>query len=187
MVAELESHYPGSTVEVMNLTETNVPHVDIAHLGSFYTPIEHHTPADKEAIAFSDAAIAQLFSADIIVVGAPLYNFGIPSTLKAWIDHLARAGKTFSYSSGKPEGLVTGKKVYVAMSSGGIYSEGPFQSYDFVAPYLQKTLGFMGMTDLSVIRVEGLKVPGVLEHAMDKAVDSFKKELELEFDASPVL
>lgn len=172
VIDKLKAQYPDSTVEVVDFSVTPIPHLDSGHLRSFFTPEEKLTPDDQDAIRYSDAAISQLMAADIVVIGAPLYNFSIPSTLKSWIDHIARAGKTFRYDENGPAGLVKGKKVYVAMSSGGVYSEGPFQPYDFVSPYLKATLGFMGMTDLTVFRVEGVSVPGIKEHALDKAVQS---------------
>ena len=104
-----------------------------------------------------------------------MYNFGIPSTLKAWIDHIVRAGVTFRYSDGFPEGLIKNKKVYLAISSGGVYSEGPMKSYDFTEPYLRTALGFIGLTDITVFRVEGTFVPGVKETALPKAIDSVKQ------------
>lgn len=116
----------------------------------------------------------QLFAADIIVIGAPLYNFTIHTALKSWIDYITRPGITFGYGENGPVGKITGKKVYVAMSSGGVYSEGPGKANDFVAPYLKSFLGLLGMTDLTVFRAEGLKVQGVKEHAMEKAIDSIK-------------
>ena len=102
-----------------------------------------------------------------------MYNFGIPSTLKSWIDHLARAGMTFQYTADGPQGLVNGKKVYVAMASGGIYSEGPTVSHDFVAPYLKAVLGFLGMTDVTVVRAEGVAMPAVRDSAVAKALSNF--------------
>ena len=107
-------------------------------------------------------------SADTIVIGAPRYNFGIPWTLKAWVDHIARAGVTFRYTAEGPEGLMKDKKVYVAMSSGGIYSEGPTAGYDFVAPYLKAVLGFLGITDVTVVRVEGHRLPRLAAHGTRK-------------------
>lgn len=172
LVQKLEAAYSGSTVKVHDLTNTPFPHLEEIHLQSFFTPAESRTPALQEAVRHSDEAIAELMAADIIVIGAPLYNFGISSTLKAWIDHIARAGITFRYSEAGPEGLVKAKKVYVAMSSGGIYSEGPRAGYDFVAPYLRTVLGFLGMTDVTVIRVEGTSIPGVQDTALDKALSS---------------
>lgn len=172
IIAKIQDEFPGSSVEEMDLLESNVPHLNTAHLHSFYTPEKHLTPADHDVMQYSDAAITQLMATDIIVIGAPLYNFGIPSTLKAWIDHIARVGRTFRYNGHIPEGLVKGKKVYIAMSSGALYTEGDWQSYDFVGPYLKAMLGFLGMTDLEIIRVEGVNMPGVQEHALEKAIES---------------
>lgn len=172
VIIKLLDQYPESSIEEVNLLESNVPHLDTGHLKSFFTPEEQLTPEDQNAIRYSDAAISQLMAADIIVIGAPLYNFGIPSTLKAWIDHIARVGQTFRYNDLGAEGLVKGKKVYVAMSSGAVYSEGFYQSYDFVSPYLKTMLGFLGMTDLTIFRVEGVNIPNIKEHALKTAIES---------------
>jgi FMN-dependent NADH-azoreductase len=112
--------------------------------------------------------------ADMIVIGAPLYNFGISSALKAWIDHIARAGLTFHYTEHGSEGLVKGKKVYLAIAMGGVYSEGPMQAYDFVTPYLKAVLGFIGMTDITVFRAEGTAIPGLKETALEKAIAAIR-------------
>ncbi len=172
LVEQLQAANPGSTVTVRDLATQPFPQLEEAKLQSFFTPAENRTPAQQEAASHSDEAIAELLAADTIVIGAPLYNFGIPSTLKAWIDHIARAGLTFSYASGTPEGLVKGKKIYVALSSGAVYSEGPMAAYDFVAPYLTTVLGFLGMTDVTVVRVEGTSMPGVQDAALEKALAS---------------
>jgi FMN-dependent NADH-azoreductase len=172
VIEKLQAANPGSTVKVRDLTNKPFPHLEEAHLQSFFTPAEGRTPEQQEAVRHSDESIAEIMAADAIVIDAPLYNFGIPSTLKAWIDHIARAGVTFRYTAAGPEGLVKGKKVYVAMSSGGVYSEGPSASYDFVAPYLKAVLGFLGMTDVTVVRVEGLAIPDLQTTALDKAIAS---------------
>ena len=101
-----------------------------------------------------------------------MYNFSIPSTLKAWIDHICRAGITFKYTEHGPQGMITGKKLYIAVTSGGIYSEGPYKAANFVSPYLQTIFGFLGMTDVTFITAEGFSVPGVQEQALQKAIDS---------------
>jgi FMN-dependent NADH-azoreductase len=163
---------PGSTVMVRNLTVNPFPHLEEATITAFYTPAENHTPANKTALKHSDEAIAEIMDADIIVMGSPMWNFGIPSVLKAWIDHIARAGITFKYSEAGPEGLVKGKVVYVAMASGAVYSEGPYQAFDFVSTYLKAVLGFLGMTDLTVFRVEGSAYAGQAETALQKGIDS---------------
>ena len=172
LLEKLQAANPGSNVKVHDLTNKPFPHLEEAHLQSFFTPAESRTPEQQEAIRHSDEAIAEIQAADTIVIGAPLYNFGIPSTLKAWVDHIARAGVTFQYTAAGPEGLIKGKKVYVAMSSGGVYSEGPMTSYDFVAPYLKAVLGFLGMTDVTVVRVEGTAIPDLQATAFEKGLAS---------------
>jgi FMN-dependent NADH-azoreductase len=174
IVEKIQDKYPGSTLEELNLVDIEIPHLNPAVLRTFFIPGDQLTEDEKESIRFSDEVVNQLLAADIVVIGAPLYNFTIHTALKAWIDHITRAGVTFGYGESGPIGKVTGKKVYVAMSSGGVYSEGPGKANDFVAPYLKSFLGFLGMTDLTVFRAEGLKVPGVKEHAMEKAIDSIK-------------
>ncbi|MFD2934656.1 FMN-dependent NADH-azoreductase [Spirosoma flavum] len=172
LVQKLVAAHPDSTVRIHDLTETPFPHLEEVHLQSFFTPAENRTPAQQTAVRHSEEAIAELMAADVIVIGAPLYNFGIPSTLKTWIDHIARVGITFSYSANGPEGLIRGKKVYLAMSSGGIYSEGPMSSYDFVVPYLKTVLGFLGMTDITVVRAEGTSIPDLQVSTVEKGLAS---------------
>ncbi len=174
IVEKIQTKYPGSTVEELNLVDIDIPHLNPAVLRTFFIPGHQLTEDEQASIRFSDEMVKQLMAADIIVVGAPLYNFTIHSSLKAWIDHVTRAGITFGYNDNGPVGMVTGKKVYVAMSSGGIFSEGPGKANDFVAPYLKAFLGFLGMTDLTVFRAEGLKVPGVKEYAMEKAIENIQ-------------
>ncbi len=173
IIEKLQAAHPGSTVKVHDLATHPFPHLEEARLQSLFTPAESRTPEQHEAARHSDEAIQEIKDADTIVIGAPLYNFGIPSTLKAWVDHIARRGITFQYVDNAPQGLIKGKKVYVALSSGGIYSQGPSAGNDFVAPYLKAVLGFLGMTDLTVVRAEGLAIPGVQDTAVQKALDSF--------------
>jgi FMN-dependent NADH-azoreductase len=172
IIEKLQAAHPGSNVVEHDLATNPFPHLEEAKLQSFFTPAESRTPEQHAAAKHSDDAIQEIKDADVIIIGAPLYNFGIPSTLKAWVDHIARAGITFKYVDGAPQGLITGKKVYVAMASGGIYSEGPSAGYDFVAPYLKAVLGFLGMTDVTVVRAEGLAIPGVQDTAVQKGLDS---------------
>ncbi|WP_129715452.1 FMN-dependent NADH-azoreductase [Pedobacter sp. SYP-B3415] len=170
IVEKLQQQYPDSRVNEVNLLEEPMPHLDSSHLQSFFTPAEQQTDNDRDAVSHSDKAIAQLMAADFIVIGAPMYNFTIHSSLKAWIDHVARAGKTFRYSEQGAEGLVKGKKVHLAVATGGVYSEGPYAPYDFAVPYLKSVLGFLGMTDVTVHRAEGINVPGLKEQALEKAI-----------------
>lgn len=172
IVEKLQSANPDSTLQKHDLTNPLFPHLEEVHLNSFFTPLESHTPEMTQAIKHSDEAITELKDADVIVLDVPMYNFGISSTLKSWIDHIARAGQTFRYTAQGPEGLVKNKKVYLAISTGGVYSEGAMKAYDFTEPYLKATLGFLGMTDITAFRVEGTNMPDLKENALNKAVES---------------
>ena len=172
IIKKIKAAHPGSTVAEVNLVEQNFPHLEEAHLTSFFTPAESRSVALQEAVKHSDEAIQALQDADIIVIGAPMYNYGIHSSLKAWLDHIVRAGVTFRYGANGLQGLLENKKVYIAESTGGIYSEGPMQGNDFVAPYLKTVLGHIGLTDLTVFRVEGTSLPGVKDIALEKGIAS---------------
>ncbi|GAB3584120.1 FMN-dependent NADH-azoreductase [Hymenobacter daeguensis] len=171
LVEQLRAAHPGSTVHERNLTTHPLPHFEEAFVQGIFTPAESRTPAQLAAIRHSDEVIEEVRAADVLVIGAPMYNFGIPSSLKAWLDHLVRAGVTFSYGPNGPQGLLTGKKVYLALASGGVYSEGsPMAAYDFMAPYLKPVLAFIGLTDVEVVRVEGTSIPDLEPTALEKAI-----------------
>jgi FMN-dependent NADH-azoreductase len=162
----------GATVIERNLVTQKYPHLEESHLAAFYAPPENNSAETKLAAANSNHAIEELEQADSIVIGVPIYNFNIPSSLKAWIDHIVRAKKTFSYESGAPEGLLKGKKVYLAIASGAIFSEGPYKSMDYVEPYLKTILSFIGLSDITIFRVEGVNMPGMQEKALEKGLAS---------------
>jgi FMN-dependent NADH-azoreductase len=170
IIAKLLAANPGSTVKTVNLVQQHWPHLEEAHLTSFFTPVDQHTDNDREAIRHSEEAIGDIREAEILVIGAPMYNFTIHSTLKAWIDHIVRRGVTFGYSDKGPEGLIKGKKVYIAVSSGGVYSDGPMKHADFIEPYLRFILGFIGLTDITFVRAEGLALPDLKDTALEKAI-----------------
>lgn len=172
IVEKIKDQYPDSTLKESNLVSKKFPHLEEAHLSSFFTPAENRTPENLAAIKHSEEAIQEIMDADVIVLGAPLYNFAIHSSLKAWIDHIARAGITFKYGENGPQGLIKDKKVYLALSSGGIYSDGPMKSFDFAEPYLKSVLGFLGMTDITSVRVEGTSIPGLQDTALEKGINS---------------
>lgn len=173
IVKKIQEKYPESTVEQLDLVESNIPHFTPEMLQAMFTPPEQQTDEIKQRLDLSDKLVKQLFDADIIIVGASLINRTIHSSLKSWIDHITRRRITFGYSKeGLPMGFVSGKKVYVAMSSGGIYTDKQGRANDFVAPYLQSFLGFLGMADLTVYRAEGLHVPVVQDKALEKGIDS---------------
>ena len=172
IVDQLLAAHPGSTVKVRNLPEQNFPHLEEAHITSFFTPAESRTPELVAAAKHSDDAIAELMEADIIVIGVPIYNYSIHSTLKAWLDHIVRAGVTFKYEASGPMGLVHGKKMYIAMASGGLLSEGSMKALDFAEPYLRTIFGFIGITDITVYRIEGLALPELKDKAVEKGLAS---------------
>lgn len=176
IITKIAATYPNSKVVTRDLSKEPSPFLETLHYGAFFTPAEQHNEDQKEAIKHSDEAVKELKETDIVIIGVPLYNFGIPATLKAWIDHIARAGQTFSYADGTPKGLLVGKKVYLAIASGGIYSEGPMKSFDFTETYLRAVLGFMGLTDITTFRIEGTFVPATKDTAVAKAlgiIDAF--------------
>ncbi|QAY75421.1 FMN-dependent NADH-azoreductase [Sphingosinicella sp. BN140058] len=131
--------------------------------------------AAQAALALSDQLVAELREADLIVIGAPMYNFGIPSTLKAWFDHVLRARITFQYSEAGPEGLLKGKRAIVVESRAGFYSEGPAAAMDSQEPHLRNLLGFMGITDVTFVRAEKLAFgPEAAEAALADATEQLR-------------
>jgi len=151
----LKSH-PNSKIVTRNLAALDLPRVDALWISAAYTPEETQTEDQKNALAVSDSLIADLKHGDEYVFGVPMHNFGVPSTLKLWIDQVVRAGKTFSYTANGPVGLLTGKKATVLIASGGVYEQGSsMAAFNFVAPYLQTVFGFLGITDLTIISAGG--------------------------------
>jgi FMN-dependent NADH-azoreductase len=151
-VSRLLEAEPGATVVQRDLGAAPVPHLTSSNLaGVRGVPA---TDAELAARVLSDQLLAELRAADTIVIGAPMYNFSIPTGLRAWFDYVLRAGETFSYSAAGPRGLLGGKRVIVIVSRGGLYSEGPAQAIDFQEPYLRHLLGFMGLADVAFIHAE---------------------------------
>ena len=151
--------HPGTTVVERVLSADTMPHLTQATLAAVATPAESRTAAQQAVAAFADALIEELEVADVIVIAAPMYNFSISSTLKAWIDHIARAGRTFRYTANGPEGLLRGKAVFVTTARGGIYrADSPAAALDFQEPYLRALLGFLGLTDVTFVHAEGLNI-----------------------------
>jgi FMN-dependent NADH-azoreductase len=151
----------------------------IPHLTAESTPAirgaEAETEAARNALALSDELIAELKAADLIVIDAPMYNFGMASTLKSWFDHVARAGITFRYSEAGPEGLLKGKKTIVVESRAGLYSSGPSAAMDSQEPHLRTLLGFMGLDDVAFVRVEKLAFgPEQAAASIAEAVDELR-------------
>lgn len=154
LVAKLAAQ--GNTIVERNLATQPVPHLTEEMMGAFFTPAEQRSAEAAATIALSDTLVDELLAADVLVLAAPMYNFSVPSTLKAWIDHVARAGRTFQYTATGPVGLATGKKAYIFTASGGVYSEGPAAAYDHLSTYLRAALGFLGITDITFVQAEGV-------------------------------
>lgn len=155
ITARLKAANPAAVVELRDLAANPHPVLDEAALGALFTPAEQRTPEQAARVALDDALIAQVQAADVIVLGVPMYNFGVPVQLKTWIDAIARAGVTFRYTANGPEGLITGKKVYVLATRGGVYAGTP---QDSQTAYVRDFLGFIGITDLEFIYAEGLNM-----------------------------
>jgi FMN-dependent NADH-azoreductase len=154
VVAKLTAANPGAQVTVRDLGANPHPVLDEATLGALFTPADQRSAAQAGRVALDDALIAEAQAADVIVIGAPMYNFGMPIQLKAWFDAIARAGVTFRYTATGPEGLLTNKKVYVATSRGGVY---PLDA-DPLVPHVRMLLNFLGMSDNQFIYSSGLNL-----------------------------
>lgn len=173
ITARLQAANPAAVLEVRDLASNPHPVLDEPALGALFTPADQRTPEQAGRVALDDALIAQVQSADVIVLGVPMYNFGVPVQLKSWIDAIARAGVTFRYTEKGPEGLIKGKKVYVALARGGLYRDTPA---DAQVPFLKNVLGFLGMTDVEFIYAEGLAM------GPDAATKAFA-EAQVQIDA----
>src|SRR3954469_10537872 len=154
-VAAWRDANPGSKVIVRDLAKDPIPHLDAARFGAFLAKPEDRTSEQSGYAQLSDSLIAELKAADVIVLGLPLYNFGLPSTLKAYFDQVGRAGQTFRYTAEGPVGLVTGKKAYVFATRGGLYKGTPS---DTQTPYVRDFLGFIGIKDVEFVYAEGLAI-----------------------------
>lgn len=155
VTARLRAAHPQATLTLRDVGAQPVPVIDEATLGALFTPAEQRSAEQAAVVATYDALIEELQAHDVVVLGVPMYNFGVPVQLKAWIDAVARAGVTFRYTAQGPEGLLKGKTVYLALARGGLYRDTPA---DTQLPYLRRVLGFLGMTDVRPIHAEGLNM-----------------------------
>jgi FMN-dependent NADH-azoreductase len=155
LVVQLANKSEQSLLVHKDFAKHPIPHFDANYITAISTAENERTETQKSLAAFSDQLIAELKAADNIVIGLPMYNFGIPSTLKAWFDHVARAGTTFKYTETGPQGLLTGKKVYLVTTRGGIHKD---SAQDTQIPFVKTFLAFLGLTDVEVIYAEGLNL-----------------------------
>jgi FMN-dependent NADH-azoreductase len=168
---QIASREPNSRVAVRDLTREPLPHIDDSFATGRALPADKLTPAQKDVLALSDKLLNELFAADSIIIAAGMINFGIPSNLKAYIDYIARPGVAFRYTDKGPEGLIKGKKVYLVLARGGVYSEGPMQQLNFQDTYLRAVLSLVGVTDIEVITIEGVAFgPDAADRAVSAAL-----------------
>jgi FMN-dependent NADH-azoreductase len=176
IVAEWQAQHPGTTVDYLDLAAEAPSHLSAESLGFRLPATATLTDAQRRENAVSEALVSQFLAADVIVVGAPLYNFSIPSQLKAWIDRVAQVGRTFKYTETGPVGLAGGKTVIVASTRGGVYStsEGG-RAMEHQESYLQTVFGFFGISDVRVVRAEGVAMGDAQKaEALDSATLQIK-------------
>ncbi len=154
-IAHWQLANPQDQVIVRDVAGQPLPHLDQHLLGGWMKPVAEQSAQEQAADARSHALIAELQAADVLVIAAPMYNFGVPSTLKAWVDHVLRAGATFRYGEAGPVGLLSGKRAVLISARGGVYAGTPI---DFVEPYLLQVLRFIGITEVECVRAEGLNM-----------------------------
>ena len=171
IVAKLQAANPGAHLTRRDLASHPHPAIDEATLGALFTPADQRSAEQAARIALDDALIAQAQAADVIVIGAPTYNFGITTQLKSWFDAIARAGVTFTYTANGPEGLLKNKKVYVTLARGGMHRD---SGNDTQAAHIKTFLGFVGLTDVSFVYAEGM---GMGPEAVAKAQAQAEAEI----------
>lgn len=167
LIAALEDRHGRADITLRDLA-LGLPFVDEAWVGANFTPDEERTSTHRQILSRSDDLVAELQAADVIVIGAPIYNFSVPAVLKAWIDMIARARLTFRYTETGVEGLLSGKKVYVVVPSGGVPVGSPM---DFATPYLRHALGFVGITEVEIIGAQGA------DRGNDEALDAARAQI----------
>ena len=157
----------GARILRRDLVANPIPHIVDKTIAGFYTPPEQVTDEIQKALALSDELISEIKSADVILLTVPMYNFSIPSALKAWIDHIVRIGHTFSFDGKNFSGLVTGKEIYVtaAYGAGGYVNSGPFSAMNFLESYLKAIFGFLGFSDVRFFAVESTTIDPALAAA----------------------
>ncbi|MFC7400103.1 FMN-dependent NADH-azoreductase [Chelatococcus sp. GCM10030263] len=175
LAEKIKAQRPGSVIVHRDLVTSPLPHIDHHFTAAINKSADARTAEESRAIEASDALVDELLAADTVILATGLINFNISSLLKAWIDNIVRAGRTFKYGDTGAIGLAGGKKVYVVLASGGVYSQGPAASMNHAVPYLKFVLGFIGITDVEIIYVEGLAMG---PEAAEKAIGAAKSRVE---------
>jgi len=176
IIDQIQAAHPDSSVKLRDLSTTPAPHFEAVHFYALRTPEEERTAEQSAAASHANELIGELMEADSIVIGVPFYNFNIPSTLKSWLDHLAVPRKTFTYKNaqGVPEGLIKNKKVYLAIAMGGVYSTEQMKALDNTEPYLRSFFGFLGITDITVFKAEGVAIPTLREKNLENTLHAIE-------------
>lgn len=176
--ANWKKRFPQGEVIHRDLAKSSIPLINNDWIEGAFSNPQQHTAAHREALKFSEAVIAEVQAAEVIVIGDPMHNFSTSGRLKAWLDQLVRAGKTFAYGEGGPKGLLSGKKVFVLTSRGGAYKPGtPYAELDFQEPYLRRLLGFIGLTDVKFIHAENQGRPELAAAAKAAAIEKIEAAL----------
>ncbi len=177
LIEAINTHGEDVTVNERSFSETPIPHLDEQWIQALSTQEKERTLQQKEKVAFSDELIAEVMDADTLVIALPMYNFTVPSMLKAWVDHIARAGVTFAYTEQGPKGLLKDKKVYLVATMGGQHEIGVS---DFLRPYMKLIMGFIGLTDVEIITASGLNMGPEPREAGLKAAREEIKQIALQ-------
>ena len=170
-ISQWQAAHPADQITVRDLAVNPVPHLDANLLGGWMKPAEQRSADEQASLERSNHLTDELLAADVLVMAAPMYNFAIPSTLKAWLDHVLRAGVTFKYTETGPQGLLTGKKAYVLTARGGIYAG---STADHQEPYLRQVMAFIGIHDVTFIHAEGMNLGGDFQ---EKGLNQAKSRL----------
>jgi FMN-dependent NADH-azoreductase len=166
LTERLRALYPEARLVERDLAKDPLPHLDYRTVKAIFARDQTEAESLQEALRLSDQVTEEVLSADLLVIASPMWNFGLPSSLKAWVDHIVRPGKTFSYTASGAEGLACEKKAILVLASGGVFTQGPWKSWDTEEPYLRLILGFIGITDVQTVRAQGMNIPGLSEHAI---------------------
>lgn len=169
LAARLLAQHPEAKLIRRDITADHVPHLDDITLRAISSKDAAEIERLKMAATLSDELTAELLASDLLVISTPMWNFGIPSALKAWIDLVVRPGRTFQYGEAGVDGLANGKSAILVLASGGVFSDGPWQPFDFVEPYLRHILGFIGIVDVQTVRAEGTNLAHLAPDVVPKA------------------
>jgi FMN-dependent NADH-azoreductase len=177
---EWQSNHVGGEIVTRDLATTKIPYVDLPWIAGAFSAPDQHTGEHKAALKLSDEFIGEFLSADEVVITTPMYNFGIPAVLKAWIDHIVRLNKTFAFGPDGLNGLAAGKKVTVIIASGSEYTAGsPLESYNLEGPYFRVVFGFIGITDLTIVHAGGTNKVTQGEVTAPVFIEKFIHEVDL--------